>query len=250
MELELRSRLTDELSTGPEPPIGDLVVASMRQGRRLRVARRLRMGGIALLAVVVAAGLVGGVVTLRPAAPQVVTPATGTDPLVPATPAGLLVLLESLLPDGVTSGYAATPGGGLMVQVYLDTGHGPGMLRVAVGRDADGPAAVGHRAVMDGGGAVTGPVRRADGAQVTVVFLPDNCVQRTVVLFDRPDGIVVQVNIAACLAWDGTGNPPGPQVLTAVQAEAVAADPRWGTMLPRSLVDEGAARHPTLPDLA
>ncbi|MGI5177065.1 hypothetical protein ACQEVZ_12105 [Dactylosporangium sp. CA-152071] len=248
MELELRSRLADELSAGPEPPIGDLVAASILQGRRLRVTRRLRHGAAALLAVLVTTGLVGGWAVLRPGAAQVGAPALA-GPLVPATPAGLLVLLESLLPEGVTSGYAGSADGGLMVQVYLDTGRGPGMLRVAVGRDTNGPLGADERAKLSQG-AVTGPFRRPDGAEVTVAYLPDNCVQRTVVVLHRPDRVVVQVNIAACLAWDGTANAEAPQVLTAVQAEAVAADPRWGVMIPRSLVDAGAARHPTLPELA
>jgi hypothetical protein len=142
------------------------------------------------------------------------------------------VLLEELLPAGPTSGYAGTSNGQLMVQVYLDTGHGPGMLRVAVGaEDPDGQAGT------------------AQGGVVSVSELPDNCVQRTVVLMRRADGVSVQINIASCLAWDGTTNPVAPQALTVEQAQAVVADPRWGAMIPRSLVDAGAARHPALPEL-
>jgi hypothetical protein len=248
VELELRSRLADELSAGPEPPIGDVVDAAVRRGRRLRVARRLRVGAAALLTLAVAAGLVAGGAALGPVlgpaqGPVRVQVATAADPLVPATAAGLLVLLESLLPSGVTSGFAGAKDG-LTVQVFLDTGRGPGMLRVSVGTDAHGAAA----AVA--GGEVTGPVPRKDGSKVTVAHLRDSCVQRTVVLLYRPDGIVVQVNIAACLGWDAGPDPTAPQVLTAVQAEAVAADPRWGTLISRSLVDEGAVRHPDLPELA
>ena len=147
-------------------------------------------------------------------------------------------MLEELLPAGTTSGYAGTDDGQLMVQVYLDTGRGPGMLRVAVGSD------------NPGGKAAAAPADRTQGAVSTVSELPDNCVQRTVVLHRRPDGISVQINIASCLAWDGTTNPVAPQALTVEQAKAVAADPRWGVMIPRSLVDAGQAQHPDLPALS
>ncbi|MEV4517637.1 hypothetical protein AB0K00_52855 [Dactylosporangium sp. NPDC049525] len=230
MEQELRTRLVDELSAGSEPPIGDLVTASLRQGQRLRMTRRLRYGAVALLVVAVTVGLAGGRAALGPPA-QVGAPALA-EQLVPATPAGLLALLEELLPEGATSGYAGTDDGQLMVQVYLDTGRGPGMLRVAVGTD---------NLSAKGGG---------QAPAVTVTELPDNCVQRTVVQHRRPDGVSVQVNIASCLAWDGTTNPVAPQALTVEQAKAVAADPRWGVMIPRSLVDAGQAQHPDLPELA
>jgi hypothetical protein len=236
VEQDLRTRLVDELSAGSEPPIGDLVTDSLRQGRRLRMTRRLRYGAVALLVVAVTVGLAGGRAALGPQA-QVGAPALApAEELVPATPAGLLALLEELLPAGATSGYAGTDDGQLMVQVYLDTGRGPGMLRVAVGTDPGGKAA--------------DPAGGTQAAVATVTELPDNCVQRTVVLHRRPDGISVQVNIASCLAWDGTTNPVAPQALTVEQAKAVAADPRWGVMIPRSLVDAGQAQHPDLPELA
>lgn len=266
MDHDFRSVLEAELAGHPEPPLGNLVESSVRRGRRLRTVRRLQLGGaaVALVGVVVVAVVAsGGRVPWAPAGrggftqqPAAGTPATTSaatpgaaptsspaDPLVPATPAGALELLLSLLPPGRTSHYAGTAEPGLdllQIQTYLDTGSGPGMLRLNV--DTQVPVTGGHPPA--------GVVRRPlpDGNIASVLQLPGNCVQRTVVEVTRPNGDVVQINIANCLVWNGNANPPAPPVLTVQQAIAIADDPRWGAKLPKSLVDAGEARFPHLPD--
>jgi len=119
------------------------------------------------------------------------------------------------------------------VQLYLDDGSGPGMVRVAVARNepiADEPIA-------------DDPPQEGT-VSVTIRHMPDNCLQGMVVDADWPDGTLVQVDVASCLDQAG---PPAPPALTADQAVRVAADPRWGVTMDAELVDEGAKRFPTLP---
>jgi hypothetical protein len=224
VEQDLRARLSDELNEAAEPPIGDLVGVALQRGRRLRVRRRLRVGGAA---VAVTALLLGGALSVRGGgvgepAQEVAAPVR----LVPASTAGLLQLLLSTLPPGATSNYAADPAQP-MIQVYLDRGNGPGMLRVTVSQD-DRP-----------GGVKTGAP--------TVSQLPDNCIQRTIVTVRHAGGVMVQVNIASCLAWDGQQNQPAPQALSVEEATAVAADPRWGLKIEESLEAAGAEHFGPLP---
>ncbi|WP_433060881.1 hypothetical protein [Dactylosporangium sp. CS-033363] len=219
MEQDLRTRLDDELAAAPEPPIGDLVGGAVRRGKRLRVWRRLRTGGAA---VAVLAVLAGGASFARGAGDEPDAQVAAPVNLVPASPAGLLQLLLDTLPPGATSHYAADPAQP-MIQVYLDRGNGPGMLRVAVSRAAGGTE------------------------RTTVSELPDNCVQRTIVTGYHADGLLVQVNVASCLAWDGTQNAPAAQALTVEEARAVAADPRWGLRIDESIETAGAARFAQLP---
>jgi hypothetical protein len=251
VEQDLRAKLADELSATPEPPIGDLIDAALRRGRRLRTVRRLQAGAAALLGLTV---LTVAAVTLpdalggRGSEPVAAPPALRQSPRprVPATPAGLLELLLSLLPPGPTSNYAADPEQP-MVQTYLDTGAGPGMLRLTVTTVQRGSA------LFDAPGngiQATGPSELPGGGEVVVLQIPENCIQRTVVEVRHPDDTLVQINIASCLAWDGTANKPAPQVLTAEQAATIAADPRWGTRLDPSLEDAGAAHFPELPEIA
>ncbi|WP_345144393.1 hypothetical protein, partial [Dactylosporangium darangshiense] len=74
MEQDLRARLADELSDAAEPPIGDLVGAALRRGRRLRTLRRLGSGGAAVT--VIAARAAAGAL-LVPAPVPVAGPASG-----------------------------------------------------------------------------------------------------------------------------------------------------------------------------
>ncbi|MFD0579874.1 hypothetical protein [Dactylosporangium darangshiense] len=248
MEQDLRARLADELSDAAEPPIGDLVGAALRRGRRLRTLRRLGSGGaaVAVIGALAAAGAL-----LRPGPVPVAGPASGGSPppvasadgRVRATPAGLLQLLLGLLPPGATSGYAADPAQP-MVQVYLDAGAGPGMLRVSVARVAPHePMFIGQ---SEPGFEVHGPTDLPGGYRVLVLQIEDNCVQRTVVEVRHPDGTQVQVDIASCLAWDGEQNRPAPQALSVAQATAVASDPRWGLRIDPAVEAAGAGRFPRL----
>ncbi|GGM31736.1 hypothetical protein ACFFX1_45755 [Dactylosporangium sucinum] len=293
MDQEFRSRLVQELEAEPEPPIGDLVGASVRQGRRLRTFRRVQTGGVAVavlavvaVAAVVASGATGGAPgvqaggpgigsterTVPPRAypsfdpsqklvpwqPPAGAPATG--PQVAATPAGVLELLLSLLPEGPTGAYAGNDD--LLVQTYLDPGDGQGMLRVNVSKvvgsgDTVPPGEAEARCRTMGLDACPSPDEgvsyRApldNGGEIVVRQFTGNCIQHAVVEVTRADGIRVQVNIASCLAWDGTRNPPAPPALTIQQAAGIALDPRWNVTLARSIVDAGAARFPNLPELA
>jgi hypothetical protein len=104
VEQDLRARLSDELSEAAEPPIGDLVGVALRRGRRLRVRKRLRVGGAA---VAVAALLLGGALSVRGGAGEPAQEVAAPVNLVPASTAGLLELLLSTPPPGATSHYAA-----------------------------------------------------------------------------------------------------------------------------------------------
>ncbi|RSM71770.1 hypothetical protein DMB66_06985 [Actinoplanes sp. ATCC 53533] len=137
----------------------------------------------------------------------------------------MLVLLEGLLPAGRTSAPAKTGPRDLHVQLYLDRGKGPGMIRVSVSGETR-----------------TGP--RTGTPAVTVDSLPDNCIQSTVARARWPDGLTVQADLATCLAWDGRRNPPAPRALSTDEARAIVADPRWGTTMDAGLVRAGADRFP------
>ena len=168
----------------------------------------------------------------RPAGAVRVTPvpappgAAGIGPgLVKATPEAMLVLLEELLPPGRTSEHAKTGPRDLGVRLYLDRGEGPGMIRVSVG-----------------GNPAPGP--RPGTPAVSVDSLPDNCIQSTVVRAEWPGGLVVQADLASCLAGDGRPHQPAPQVLSRDEARAVVTDPRWGPAMDAGLVRAGAERFP------
>ena len=114
------------------------------------------------------------------------------------------------------------------MQLYLDDGSGPGMVRVAV---------AGEQPIAD-------EPPRAGTVSVTITHMPDNCLQGTVVDAAWPDGTLVQVDVASCLDQAG---PPTLPALTDDQAVRVAADPRWGVTMDSRLVAEGAKRFPALP---
>lgn len=266
-----RARVADELAGTDEPPLGDLVTAAEAKGRRMLLARRLRLGGVAAL--VAALVVIGGVVLIgRAPAAQRVQPAAAK---VPATAAGVLELLTTLLttvlPTGKTSGYAATTEDGEpFVQLYLDTGSGPGMLRVGVFHGSEDPwttdaeleraatdclAQTGAQCADARDTTLTTPQATGDGTMYQVQTTPGNCVQHTRVTVLQTKTVLqtnltlVTVDIASCLAWSGTTNPPAPLALTVQQAVQVASSPRWGTTMDKALVDAGAGHFPQLPPL-
>jgi hypothetical protein len=257
---DLRALLRADLSGERPPPLGDLVGAAIREGRRIRRTRRIRRIGAGLLAVAAAASaivLVGddGVADRRyPRAAGGVLSPSFVPPGMPgptstaeartfsirsgtksagasrekATSAAMLHLLTQLLPPGRTTHLGVAAQDDLQVQLYLDDGSGPGLVRVAVARS---------RPIAD-------ESPRTGTVSVTIRDMPDNCLQGTVVDAAWPDGTLVQVDVASCLDQDG---PPTPPALTADQAVRVAADPRWGVTMDTRLVTEGAKRFPTLP---
>ena len=170
----------------------------------------------------------GGAAHLPPPGPPAGLPPRLPNPepeQVRATPEAMLALLEELLPAGRTSAPAKTGPRDLHVQLYLDRGKGPGMIRVSVSGDPR-----------------SGP--RTGTPAVTVDSPPDNCTQSTVARARWPDGLTVQADLATCLAWDGRRNPPAPQALSKDEASAIVADPRWGTTMDARLVRAGAERFP------
>ncbi|RKR92260.1 hypothetical protein BDK92_6698 [Micromonospora pisi] len=254
---EVRRLLDEELVRHPAPPLGDLVERSIRQGTRLRRRRLATLGAgacafvLLLLTGLAAVGSPGGVdgrqvavdavATATPAGqawrelagkhdpvlrPRVVTrlaiPPRPDGPRSPATPAGMLELLTRLLPAGKTSDYARASDGRSFVQVYLDRGQGPGMLRVEL--------------------------REKYGFRGTVHYLeiPDNCVQPRIVSVDHGD-VVVDVMISSCLSWDGKRNADSLPAVTLDEATTIAADPRWGLELPAEVESTGGERFAEVP---
>ncbi|WP_433384732.1 hypothetical protein ACQPZX_24330 [Actinoplanes sp. CA-142083] len=113
------------------------------------------------------------------------------------------------------------------MQLYLDGGDGPGLVRVEVDKNAPEKGAEPPRGVT---------------ASVTIRHMPDNCLESMVVDAAWPDGTVVQVEVPTCL--DDPRMPPAPPALTADEAVRVAADPRWGVTMDPRLVTVGASEFP------
>jgi hypothetical protein len=144
------------------------------------------------------------------------------------TSGAMLTLLTKLLPPGKTSHYAVAPDQSTHVQLYLDTGRGPGMIRAVLEKDASG-----------------GPIAKGE-ASVSVDYRPDNCVESIVVDAALPDGANLAINVATCLAWDGKQNRPAPPAITAGEAVKIATDPRWGLTMDADLVNAGDKQFPHL----
>ncbi|WFF00077.1 hypothetical protein [Micromonospora sp. WMMD964] len=151
--------------------------------------------------------------------------------LLTATPQGALELLTRLLPKGKTGGYASLQSSGAgpgmpYVQLHLDRGEGPGMLRLSVYQDrlGDNPAP----------------------GTVELTEVPDNCVQNEMVTVYHHDGLQVDVMISTCLFWEGKGTSPAPPALSVDEAIAIAANPTWGTRIPAELVRSGAKNFASL----
>ena len=268
MTEDLRALLRADLSGERPPPLGDLVGAAIRDGRRIRRRQRIRRIGaglVAIAAAVTAFVLVGdggvagrrfppieaaGVLSPGSVPPAVPVPARTAEARTltirggttvaggsreKATSAAMLHLLTQLLPPGRTTHLGVAAQDDLQVQLYLDDGSGPGMVRVGV--EKAGP-------INDGPIADEPP--RGETVSVTISHMPDNCLQGTVVAAAWPDGTLVQVDVASCLDRSG---PPTLPALTVDQAVRVAVDPRWGVTMDRALVAEGAKQFPSLPVL-
>jgi hypothetical protein len=235
---ELRDLLRAELDAERPPPLGDLVGTALADGRRIRRTRRLAAigGGTAVagvMAVTIALGdpfgsagapaaVIGGPATALPA---VSPPPKRSGPQATATPEAMLVLLQKLVPPGRTNGFAKTGQRELHVQMYLDRGKGPGMIRLSVSGTSRAAPAAGRPAVI------------VDG-------LPDNCIQSKIVRAEWPGGLTVQADLSTCLAWDGRRNKPSHLALTDDEAVAVVTDPRWGPTMDADLVKAGAKEFP------
>lgn len=276
---ELRALLRADLGDERPPPLGDVVGAALRDGRRIRRRRRLATAGSAGAVFVIAAVAAVAVASAPgrpPALPVAVAPAGSPSASVPpsaspspprsalppgsvpsaaiapvvdppartvtvrsgtqraegmqkkATSAAMLHLLTTLLPPGRTSHYGVAADNDLHVQLYYDAGYGPSMLRLTVGRaPARGPRP-----------------ERGSIADVTVAYVPGNCVQDTVVSAAWPDGTTVQLDLATCLAYDGVRNPPAKPQLSEAEAVLIVSDARWGVTMDADLVRLGAQQFP------
>jgi hypothetical protein len=271
---EIRRLLAEELALESPPPIGDLVEKSVRRGRRMRRTRGLwtagGAGGVALASLILIVLLVAepaphgrtgatrGIAASPPVAgsgtapgavpaqsasaapvPAPSAPPAVTGPQVKATTRGMLELLSTLLPAGKRTMPAQTSDGSLFVALNLDRGQGVGMVRLNVDSTK---VPVSHGPCMPGSICQTLP----DGNYVEIIDIPDNCIERHAVFLTRPDGISVGMLMSSCLSWNGSDNPPGQVVLSVEEAIAIADDPRWGTTMPKSLVDRGQRDFPNL----
>lgn len=188
-------------------------------------------------------------VTNCPAAEALIFPRHAASPWpssqgTPANPQGVLELLSELLPPGRTSGYAQGDVRGLApgtvaVQIYLDRGDGPGMIRLWLSQEkppAEPRCGAGELCYV-----------LPDGGMVTLYDIADNCVNGRSVVLHRADGTRIQLDLARCLAWDGRDNPPAEPALITQEALNIALDPRWGPELPLDITKRGMLRFTELP---
>jgi hypothetical protein len=284
MDERLHSMFRSEMSSQARPSLDGLAQEVLAQGRRARRARTAKIASTVL----VVAGLAGAAVAVAlpttasghsaatdratvtksatPARPDTRTaPAGGAHtspteailanvispadyipqpkgPKAPTTSAAVLAELLKLLPPGATSNYVFYGGG---AQTYLDGPSGVGMIRIFLSRGSINPEACTS--------AVPSDMTRTcstlpSGATVLTTRISDNCVEPLAIDVDHGNGTVVQINVATCLAWNGTSNPPAPMAITATQAEQIAANPDWGAaQMDAALVHAAANRFAGLP---
>lgn len=234
----VRTRLERELGRVDEPPLGGLVEASLRtgrRGRRLRTVARVGGAGSAVAAVVLAVaagpGLLQGAngpsaangpsVEAAPAAPATRAAPTQEAPVtVEEAKARLEQEIGSALAGiGITA--PATfeffpdedvANGSPVVRVVVDAGRGPGMFQLS-------------------------PASRAGVDDVTVDRNEGNCIQSLTVLAQSRTRGGLQLDVATCLTWNGTENPRSPAPLTRDQAVTLAT----GAALQKAVARAGAA---------
>jgi hypothetical protein len=246
---EIRLLLDEELARETPPPLGYLVDASMRRGKRMRRTRMSwAVGGTALAGLALGALIAGTTALPRPGlagGPQAAAGGTSSSSVaaaatttVNATNQGMLELLSHLLPQGRRSEPAVPTSGGLMVAMNLDRGQGVGMVRVRL--------VSGLMPVPSSNGCPKTWTCRTlpDGNVVMILSLPDNCIQHQYVLVRRPDHVGVEVTSASCLSWNGRTNPPGKVVLSVDEAVAIGDNPQWGLQMSKDLVDAGQRDFP------
>jgi hypothetical protein len=279
----LRAMAREELSSQEQPPIGDLVAQTVQGGRRARRIRNITVGAGVFTAVAVVAGVAvagtvhhGGTLAIAQSAstkyPKPVPIAQPAGPKSPVTPAAVVEETLRLLPKGATSGYAQgthDPTQYAMGQVYLDRGHGVGMIRVFINKgelgsaDCDPKLLLARQKKMDNmkeqavkkanphatWSAHHGPLPYCktlpNGARVQIGEQGSGGLTVNV---DHGHGVVVTVMQPTWLAYiPGKGNPPGRIELSQAEAIALAANPAWGAKMNSSLVAKAAKDFPNLP---
>lgn len=309
MEERLREMFRQEMSGEQEPPLGELVEGAVRDGRHRRRQRRVWLtasvtGVAAALAVTAFAVMPGSggnsagtTASARTggstgtsakettiSAPVLAAESTSTvikqppGAKLPVTDAAAVEQLIRLLPKGRTSGYAGGPreaGRYAFGQVYLDTGKGPGMVRVFIykgglGAEACRTQRTPHdvtilKSLRDH---MLKNEKTAAERQQTEQWYRKRLADKlpgcrdlpgggraqvtsnssgSEVAVDHGNGVTVQIMTTDWLAWNGKGNPAGTVVLTPAQALEIAANPAWGAKMDASLVKKAAADHPSLP---
>jgi hypothetical protein len=238
MSNDIHRMLVEELDKRPAPPLGDLAGDAVARGRRLRRARTARgLGaGAAALAVFVVLVTVGVTRATGPSSvgvgpSSVVAGAAPTTKLVPATSAGVLELLTRLLPAGTTSAFAVADDDPLHVQLMIDRGQGPAMIRVSI---------------FHAGGCQSTCRPVGGGAVAATGEIPDNCIQRWRITVYHANGDAIAFDLSSCLEWNGTTNPPSPRALSDAEAIAIGANAGFGTKMPADLVAAGAQHFGTI----
>lgn len=281
MTEDLRALLRAELNDERPPPLGDLVGAALRDGRRIQ--RRRRAGAAAAGALGIVAFVLAGDIAALPE-PRfdefAVEAAEELTPAVPApsgTPFGLVAPRVAVSPGYVpfrsTAPTTLAPERTLAIRSGTHDAAGPptkattgAMLRLLTqllpagltsnAAVADGE--LGVELILDRGNgpgtirleldqARTASPRPARGgtATVTIGGVPDDCSRSTTVTSRWPDGTTVQLDVGTCLALK-SGETTRP-VLSTGEATAIAADPRWGLTMDAELVAVGDKQFGRLP---
>ena len=245
---DVRQLFQQELPGLPEPPLGTLVQDALRQGKRMRIRRRIYgatvvVTGLAFATVVAMQAVSPATADLTAASsasngsgadPEAYLPAASPSGRTKATPDGLLEVLLQDLPDGKTSHYARASDGGLHVQAFLHDQSGPGMVRIRV---LDGPDVLPPQLVTG-----RSSWKLANGNTATVSTLPEDCTRSLHVEVQRPNGITVAVDAGTCLAWDGFLLGQGRITLTPQQAVDIANDSRLSVRMTKKVRQSGAKR--------
>lgn len=163
-----------------------------------------------------------------------------------ATPAGTLELLDRILAKN-TSGHAVgetsdPAAGATYVQIYVDRGKGPAMIRFSVSEERRRPDELTCEAWE-----TCYPLD--DGGELAISDNPENCVAGRGITLRRADGILITANLARCLMWNGSTNPPAPVALSTQEAVDLVLDPLWGTRMPAEIVLAGTSNFPNLPSI-
>lgn len=234
----------DGETTGPTDVIRP--VDTVYEGRRSH-----RPWLVAVVSAAAVAGMLVGGLTLANRAPAGASPLpavaaaaalSATEPQSPTTAAAIVYRLQQLLPAGQTSGFAGSP---MLGQIYLDQGHGPGMVRLSIATGVHP-----RSNCTPSSGTQISCEHLSDGSQAVVVRNPRNCVQSLSVDVIHPNGVAVQASVASCLAWNGTTNPAGRPALTQDEAIRIADDPSWGPTMSSALVAAAAQKFPNLPPVS
>jgi hypothetical protein len=193
--------------------------------RRQPLYRVARAGAAAILlsAAVVVQAMPGGAASPAIAEPTDSPLDASAAVMLSATPERLLKTLLQALPPGTTSHYVTRSAPDLVIRTYLDDGSGPGLIQL---RLTGTPHPLPPQASSDSW-------RLPSGNAVTVSRVADNCLQSLQVDVQRPNGVVVSLDVASCLIAGGVENRPGRSALTQEQAIAIADDPAFDRAVPR-----------------